>query len=546
MSTSSLTRRPLPAVLLLLGLYAVASLFLDPHGTLGTDTGAKVATLDHMVETGTWRPVLPYWAEDADPGGQVHPIYDTGRIDDGWVHVTTLPMLLAARPLYELGGYRLALLLPMLGAVGAALAARSLASRLRGPESGWAAFWVVGLASPLAVYALDLWEHSLGVACVLGAVALLAGIVDEEPPVARALGAGALLGSAATMRTEAFVYSLVAVGACGLFLLARRRLGPALATGVAAVVGFGVPWFANLALEDAVGGLSRGSRAGGAARTGLGELGDRAHEALVTLFAARSDDSAPVLLIGVLLAALVVVAVRLDRDGAAERALRLAVVVVVLEVVLAVAGLGFVPGLFAAAPVAAAGLAVRRDGDAAWYVTAVALGALPLVWAFQFLGGALPQWAGRYALSSCALLVVLGVVALAGAQRPVRLAVVAAGAVVTLAGVAWTVQRGHEVDRWFREVADRPEDVLISRNAFFVREGGAASDDRRWLTAVSASDLEVAVHVVEEEGLRTFALVDDDATAPRELLGASLSGTTVTDFLGNPLYLHSYELAARP
>ena len=55
-------------------------------------------------------------------------------------------MLYAAYPLYRLGGDRAVLLLPMLGAVLTALAARALARRLGG-GSGWTAFWAIGLAT---------------------------------------------------------------------------------------------------------------------------------------------------------------------------------------------------------------------------------------------------------------------------------------------------------------------------------------------------------------------------------------------------------------
>src|SRR3546814_9153879 len=107
-----------------------------------------------------------------------------------------------ARPLYALGGYRLTPLRPMAGAVGAAFAARSLARRAASDSAGWAGYWLVGMGSPVVVYALDFWEHAPGVACIVGAVALMAGIIDGEPSNARAVGAGALLGLAATMRTE--------------------------------------------------------------------------------------------------------------------------------------------------------------------------------------------------------------------------------------------------------------------------------------------------------------------------------------------------------
>jgi len=77
----------------------------------------------------------------------------------------------AAYPLYLVGGDRAVLLLPMLGALVCALAARALARRLGGGD-GWAAFWIIGLASPVAIYALDFWEHSIGLALMLWGVVL--------------------------------------------------------------------------------------------------------------------------------------------------------------------------------------------------------------------------------------------------------------------------------------------------------------------------------------------------------------------------------------
>ena len=87
--------RPLPASFLLLAAYAVLSLFMSPGGYLGTDTGAKVATLDVMHERGTARPVLGYWAEDLDPTGELHPIYDAAlrRLKDTTIEEPPNPML---------------------------------------------------------------------------------------------------------------------------------------------------------------------------------------------------------------------------------------------------------------------------------------------------------------------------------------------------------------------------------------------------------------------------------------------------------------------
>ncbi len=431
----------------------------------------------------------------------------------------------------------------MAGAIGIAFAARSLARRMAGDDLGWWAFWIVGLASPIVVYALDLWEHTLGVAAIVGAVALLAAVLDERGGSARMLAAGALLGAAATMRTEAFVYAVVAVGACQVGLLVAGRARVALRTGVLTVVGFAGPWLGERLVEHAAGGTSRGARVGSAASGGLSELGDRAHEAVTTLFAARPGALGAVLAGGLLLAGLVVGAVRAGRAGRHDVARACLVALAAWHVLMIVHGLGFVPGMLVAAPLAVVGLASRPPSGTGTYLLAVAVGALPLVWAFQYLGGADPQWAGRYALSSCVILVVLGVVALPQLDRSTRVAIVLISLLVTSAGVGWLVQRSHDVDRWFVQAAARPEEVLISRNGFFVREGGAASAERRWLTAPSDADLRVAVAVVREAGLHTFATVDESPGAPVALDGAHLVGTDRNDFLGTPLYLHSYALS---
>src|SRR4051812_18981076 len=95
------------APLALLAVYAVVSLLLGRPGYLSTDTGAKVATLDAMSRSGSWSPEVPYWAAEWDPDGVANPFYRLEKNDrDEWVGVTTVPMLLLARPLYDIGGHR--------------------------------------------------------------------------------------------------------------------------------------------------------------------------------------------------------------------------------------------------------------------------------------------------------------------------------------------------------------------------------------------------------------------------------------------------------
>src|SRR5436305_7683418 len=105
--------------MLLLVVYIGLSFLNDPHGSLGTDTGGKVATLRSMTVNARHGHVLDpdvgYWAARWDPKGTLHPLWYTYRLGRKWVNVTTLPMLDVAYPLWRLGGYRAALLVPMLG-----------------------------------------------------------------------------------------------------------------------------------------------------------------------------------------------------------------------------------------------------------------------------------------------------------------------------------------------------------------------------------------------------------------------------------------------
>ena len=246
---SSTPRRVVAAVLALLAIYVALSFLNDPRGTLGTDTGGKIATLRVMKTNGGLNPDLHYWAQRYDPNGTLQPLYYTKRIDGKWVNATTIPMLDLGEPLYQLGGTRAVLLLPMLGSVLAALAARALARR-RGGGNGWWAFWAVGLASPLAIYALDVWEHSIGVALMLWAVVLVFDVIDRRAGWRATLGAGALLGLSASMRTETLVYGFVLAIVAGIVMLYReRRVLPVVRFGALLAAGMGVLLAANQLLE---------------------------------------------------------------------------------------------------------------------------------------------------------------------------------------------------------------------------------------------------------------------------------------------------------
>lgn len=535
-------RRPWVAALVVIALYAVLALLNSTRGYLGTDTGAKVITLDRMAELGTNSPAVGYWAGEWDPAGDYHPLFDSRRNNDGeWVNVTTLPMLIAARPLYDLGGYRLALALPMLGALLAAFACRDLARRLADDRAGWWAFWIVALASPLSVYALDLWEHSLGAGLMLAAVALLHRTLTSGPPVL-ALVSGLCLGLSATMRAETFVVAFVAVGATCLVLVARRRVVRSLLVGVLSVVSFAAPWLLNAVLESGLGGNSRTTRVSREAqREWWTELGERVEEALVTWFGVPGGSYPGSVVLGALAVGAIIVGVVLRRRGEHRSAVILLVVAAVLYLIVFAGGLGFVSGALVASPFAAAAVLVRFDSDRR-FLLAVALAMTVLIWTFQLTGGAGPQWGGRYILVPTMLLTVLGVVALV--ERPgddlPRRAVTGLAIAVTVFGVVWLNQRSHDVDAFFADLADRPEDVIISTNGFFVREAGPAYEEQRYLSVGRGADVDGGVEVVRDAGFETFAVLTQQTTPPD--VEATLVSTDVVDFLGVPLSYHRYEL----
>jgi hypothetical protein len=531
-------RAALLSAAVLFGLYLLLSLNNDPKAFLGTDTGGKVATLRAMKAHHSTDPDIGYWAQRWDPNGTLHPLYYTSHIGKRWINVTTLPALYAALPLYDAFGYRGALVIPMLGGVGCALAAAALARRAGAGDGGRLAFWVVGLASPVVIYALDFWEHTVGLALIAWAVVVLIDLAQRKRAVWFAALAGVLFGAAATMRTEALAYGAVATAVVCLFVV-RRQLGYAIAVGALVTAGLAVPLLANVALERAVLGSSlRAERA-----TGTVDLAtttsssSRVKEAGTTSLSLNGDATVGGVVVGLAVAG-AIAAAALRRDW------RLLLVPAALYVARASQGFGFVPGFLMAAPIGAVGLALGwRRGPPARLVMAIAVLALPVVWSTQFTGGAAPQWAGRYILMTSFALGVIGIAALDEVGDAVRIGAVALAASVTVFGVAWMHQRTHDVAESAQRLDRLPEPILVSRIAHLVREGGGVHDLGRWLTALSPRDLKLVGRIADETGADRIAVVDFDGAREPATIGALTrqKTTTVVRFLhGIPLRVWIY------
>jgi hypothetical protein len=539
------------AAIVLLGAYLVLSLLMDPMGSLGTDTGGKVATLEVMTSDGiSVDPDVGYWAAEVDPDGAHHGLWYTSLVGDRYVNVTTLPMIEIAAPLYRVGGYRAALLLPIGGAIAAAFAARALARLAEADDRrAWIAYWAVGLASPLTIYALDLWEHTLGVALVAWGLVALLHVRGWRSALVGGVVAGLAFGAAFSMRTEALVYGFVAVAVCCVTSGLRGRWAAMLATGTGAAAGVAAAVGANLLLESAVLGESfRAGRASATAGGGGSDLAMRLEEALITAAGLLPSADPADIALGVALAVALVVAARASTDSTHRRlALGAGAVAAALYLFRVLEGPGFVPGLVAAAPLAAVGLAFVPVGWAGRQIAAVALISLPLVWYFQYAGGAVPQWAGRYILPSAVLLVVLGVVASDRMPGAAFRAFLVAAVVVTGFGLVWMSERTHEIGQAARDVEAFPEPVLVSSENFFLRELGAVYDGRstKWLSARDASEADGAVALLAGGADNRFAYLTR-ATGAKEFDGFRAVGERSYDWLGVPWRVVTYERSSSP
>jgi hypothetical protein len=439
----------------------------------------------------------------------------------------------------------------MFGAIGAAFGCRALVRQLGGDgRTGWIAFWLVALASPMTVYALDFWEHAPGAALMVWAVVLLLDVVGGGPAMHRvtaAAGAGLMLGAAATMRTETFVVAFVAtLASCVTLLIRSRSLTVVVRAGLAVVAGFGATFGAGTALERALGAPARSARAEGVVTrsdTLLDQVPDRVSEGLTTLLAPQATSAASAWLAGAVIVAGVLLAItwwpRREIVGVAGAFGAAAVLLAAQS-----GGLSFVPGALIAFPLAVSGLmAMRVRGPVGW-VASAALAAYPLTWLFQYLGGAAPQWGGRYVLVPTLVLGSCGLVWLTDRARDPRglFSVGALCLLVTAVGVAALVVRTHVIDQTFANLVARSEDVVATENGFFVREGMDAYLERRWLAASHGAGVQAVAELVAQSGLGTFAWVAASPDPPlvRGFVGVE---SAAIDVLGTELHVHSFRRA---
>jgi hypothetical protein len=333
-------------------------------------------------------------------------------------------------------------------------------------------------------------------------------------------------------------------------LLRRRALGQAMRTGVTVAAGLAIVWLANQGLERNVLGASL--RSGRAASTAAGvgaDAGLRLREAFVYSFGLNGWPFPLDVVVGGVIAAGLALACWTWRPGApppSDDRRRLALIASALSgscfVASLLMGLRFIPGTLMAAPVAVVGLVLGGRGDPRRrFVVAVAVAALPVVWATQCTGGASPQWAGRYQLPTGFLLFVAGVVALAGAPQALRVAVTAAAVVVTLFGAELLRVRSHAIGESAAALA-QGDVVLVTQQHHIFRETGSLASERRWLTADDDAELQAETAALRDAGIIEFRLVEVDRPTGTTFEGFAATNdvTTIPYLPGHQLVLTTY------
>lgn len=189
--------------------YAVMQVFvLPPGGWVTGDQGSKYLQTRAFATDGPVNPSIDVLARDIDPEyrHQEPKLKNRGgRLVSEFLWL--LP--LASAPFFGLFGLHGLYVVPALSAIGIFLAAAALGRRFDGSSSGAPAGWVALLATPVALYGMEFWEHAPAVACVMAAAVLLfpeaaaARPGAERPaPRLRLAAAGALIAAGALFREE--------------------------------------------------------------------------------------------------------------------------------------------------------------------------------------------------------------------------------------------------------------------------------------------------------------------------------------------------------
>ena len=534
-------RRTLAVYCLILAVYAVGAALVDPLGHLSNDVGGKTASVAAMADADALDPDLGYWFEDADPTGTYFPLRNSRQTGEGvWINSTSLTMLVPAVPLWQLFGPRGLLVIPILGALLAVAGAGALVRRLNPDADGTVTMAIVGLASPMTIYALDFWEHTWGAALVLWS---MIGLYDAigGARLRPAVLAGCAVGVAATMRQEALVYAFIGGITLGGLLLQRRQLADAWKLGCGYAAGCLIPFIGYGQLEHRlIGGAGARTDRGLATLERTGSLlADRLVSAGTWLLGPIGSTEPLALAMGAILVGSAASYARwlfytdqTQDPGLAKKAMILTWAVWLVGIPLLKPG--WIPGLMIAAPAAIFGM-VGGVSERRWTLLALSVLPVPVIFATAFVDGSAVQWGSRYLLPTSLALMVVGIESLRRVSKPTFAMVVAVSLLTTMSGSAWTLQRSHWIaDDGQRVVELTQGEVVVWESGYTAREMADYSSGQRWLTVESRELQSGLASLLVDEDIQSFVWI-----ANRGLPAPSFEGFESSAVIGS----FSYETA---
>ncbi|HYP40958.1 MAG TPA: hypothetical protein VEX13_11420 [Chloroflexia bacterium] len=196
-------------------LYIVALVAMPPEGLTHHDTGAKYLQVRNLRLTPTgldWS--INYPARSLDPGLEFVPFHPRQHeIDDkGHIHLQWPIFLgLLTRIPWKVMGFWGLYLVPLLAGLGTLWASYRLALAVGVPrKAAWLAVPLVGLATPISIYSLLFFEHTLASMLVtLSLLAAVTGIKSDTHAMRTIALSGALLAVAIYFRSELYILALV-------------------------------------------------------------------------------------------------------------------------------------------------------------------------------------------------------------------------------------------------------------------------------------------------------------------------------------------------
>ncbi len=209
-----------PRRLLQLSVLAVAILYTalaahsaTVHGFASSDAGVKLWQVQGILHTGQLLAPIDYPGAIYDPEHKYSPFVPPWFLWQNGLPYSeyTSPFIWISVPLYALLGHAGLLIVPWLSGVLIVIVAAWLAWRVS--PSRWASLVpiVIGVSSPLLIYSLEFWEHTLGTLLALLALTALIKANEAYSPTRWLIVAGAAMGLSLTMRAELYVYPIAVI-----------------------------------------------------------------------------------------------------------------------------------------------------------------------------------------------------------------------------------------------------------------------------------------------------------------------------------------------